>query len=132
MNRGTWLGLLVISMATTALAETYYVATDGSDENPGNKVAPMRTIQKAANLARAGDTILVRKGVYREPVVLQFSGQADNPIILKNYPDEQPIIQSGELGEQPPGHGVLLQAQQGYQKPIGWITIEGAGDSLRA
>jgi hypothetical protein len=33
MNRGMWLGLLVISMATAAPAEIYYVATDGSDEN---------------------------------------------------------------------------------------------------
>lgn len=125
MNRETLLGLLVISMATSAFAETYYVATDGSDKNPASKAAPMRTIQKAANLARAGDTILVRTGVYREPVVLQFSGQADKPIVLKNYPGERPVIQPGELGEQPTGHGVLLQAQQGYQKPIGWITIEG-------
>ena len=38
---------------------------------------------------------------------------------------ERPVIQPGELGKEPPGHGVLLQAQEGYQKPIGWITIEG-------
>jgi hypothetical protein len=56
MNRKTWLGLLVISMAASAFTEIYYVATDGSDENPASKAAPMRTIQKAANLARAEDT----------------------------------------------------------------------------
>ena len=85
----------------------------------------MRTIQKAASLARAGDTILVRGGVYSEPVVLRFSGQKGKPIVLKNYPGERPVIQPGQRGEQPPGHAVLLQAQEGYQNPIGWITIEG-------
>ena len=125
MNRGMWLGLLVISMATAAPGGTCYVSTKGSDENPGSETKPLRTVQKAASLARAGDTILVRGGVYPEPVVLRFSGQGDKPIVLKNYPGERPVIQPGELGKQPPGHALLLQAQEGYQKPIGWIVIEG-------
>lgn len=125
MNRGVWLSLLVMSMATAAPAETYCVAKDGSDENPGSEAKPLRTIQKAASLAHVGDTILVRGGVYSEPVVLRFSGQEGKPIVLKNYPGERPVIQPGERGEQPPGQGMLLQAQEGYQKPIGWITIEG-------
>ncbi len=108
-----------------AEAGTYYVATSGDDNGSGTETQPLRTIQKAASLARAGDTVLVRGGVYSEHVVLRFSGQEGKPVVLKNYPDERPVIQPGERGEQPPGHGVLLQAEEGYQKPIGWITIEG-------
>jgi len=67
----------------------------------------------------------VRGGIYSESVVLRFSGQKGKPIALKNYPGERPVIQPGQRGEQPPGHSLLLQAQEGYQKPIGWITIEG-------
>ncbi|UCG58812.1 MAG: right-handed parallel beta-helix repeat-containing protein, partial [Phycisphaerales bacterium] len=125
MRRGVWFSLLLMSMATAASAGTCYVATDGSDENPGSEAEPLRTIQKAAGAARAGDTIIVRGGVYHETVVLRFSGRQGKPIVLKNYPGERPVIQPGEPGKQPPGHGLLLQAQQGYQKPIGWITIEG-------
>lgn len=125
MRHGAWLSLLLMSMATAVYAETCYVAPDGSDENPGSKTGALRTIQKAAGTARAGDTIILRGGIYREPVVLRFSGRQGRPIVLKNYPGEQPVIQPGRRGEQPPGHGVLLQAQEGYQKPIGWITIEG-------
>ncbi|MHC4567092.1 MAG: right-handed parallel beta-helix repeat-containing protein [Planctomycetota bacterium] len=125
MKQGVWFGLFLISIGTVALARTYYVSTGGNDENPGSEARPLRTIQKASDLARAGDTILVHGGVYREAVVLRFSGQEGKPIILRNYPGEQPVIQPGELGRQPPGHGVLLQAQEGYQNPIGWITIEG-------
>ncbi|MCK4792198.1 MAG: DUF1565 domain-containing protein, partial [Desulfobacteraceae bacterium] len=120
-----WVSLLVLTAATAARAETYYVATNGSDENPGSEAKPFRTIQKAAGVARAGDTILLRGGVYSEAVVMRFSGQEGKPIVLKKYPGERSVIQPGERGKQPPGHGLLLQAQEGYQKPIGWITIEG-------
>lgn len=33
----------------------------------------------------------------------------------------RPVIQPGEPGGGTPDHGVLLQAQEAYQKPIGWI-----------
>ena len=102
-----WVSLLVMTMATAARADTYYVATNGSDENPGSEARPLRTIQKAASLARVGDTILVRGGVYSEHVVMRFSGQEGKPIVLKNYPGERPVIQPAELGKQPPGHGLL-------------------------
>ena len=112
-------------MAAAVFAKTYHVATDGSDENPGDKNRPLRTIQKAADDARAGDTILVRGGTYRENVVFRFSGRQGGPIVLKSYPGEKAVIQPGQRGKKPPGHGVLLQALEGYQKPIGWIIIEG-------
>src|SRR5262249_23761667 len=74
---------------------------------------------------RPGDVILVRDGVYREGVRLGNSGSKDLPITLKNYAGERPIIQPGEQNERPPAHGILLQAREGHQKPIGWITLEG-------
>jgi hypothetical protein len=120
-----WVSLLVMVFATSARAKTYYAATNGSDENSGSKVKPFRTISKAASAARAGDTILVRGGVYPEHVVMRFSGQEGKPIVLKNYPGEKPVIQPGERGKQPPGHGLLLQAEEGYQNTIGWIIVEG-------
>lgn len=106
-------------------ARTYCVATGGDDTHPGTETEPLRTVQKAASMARAGDTILLRGGVYREAVVLRFSGQEGKPILLKNHEGERPILQPGERAQRPPGQGILLQAEEGYQKPIGWITIEG-------
>ena len=84
MKRGVWFGLLLMSIGTVGLARTYHVGTDGNDENPGSEVRPLRTIQEAADTVRAGDTILVRGGVYREAVVLRFSGQKGKPITLRN------------------------------------------------
>src|SRR5687767_9673651 len=48
----------------TATAIRYYVAVDGADANPGSAAAPFRTIQKAADVASAGDTVIVRPGIY--------------------------------------------------------------------
>jgi hypothetical protein len=51
-----------------------------ADSNPGSEQAPWKTIARAAATAQAGDTVLIRTGVYREAVVLKRSGTADQPI----------------------------------------------------
>ncbi len=63
---------------------TLYVATDGSDSNPGTDPAqPLATLQHAADLAQAGDLILVAPGVYRESVTVTASGTAAQPIVFR-------------------------------------------------
>ena len=47
-------------------AKTWHVSKNGSDTNSGSSEAPFLTISKAAFLAVAGDTVLIRGGVYRE------------------------------------------------------------------
>ena len=47
-----------------ASAVFYYVATNGSDSNSGSQASPFLTIQKAIGVASAGDTIIVKDGVY--------------------------------------------------------------------
>ena len=123
MKYYVWVILLAAAVVMPVRAGTYYVATNGSDANPGSEEKSFRAIQKAVSIARAGDTILVRGGVYPEHVVMRFSGREGKPIVLKNYPGEKPVIQPGERGKEPPGHGLLLQAEKGYQNPIGWIIV---------
>ena len=48
-------------------ASVYYVATSGSDANPGTLTQPWRTIQKAAATLQAGDAVYIRAGTYRAP-----------------------------------------------------------------
>ena len=47
---------------------TLHVATDGDDSKDGSASSPLRTISRAADLARPGDTVLVHGGEYRESV----------------------------------------------------------------
>ncbi|MGO4524746.1 DUF1565 domain-containing protein, partial [Microvirga sp. 2MCAF35] len=43
---------------------TIYVSTTGSDTGSGASGSPVKSITKAAQLAKAGDTVLVAGGVY--------------------------------------------------------------------
>src|SRR5256885_17254436 len=47
------------------LSSTYYVSTGGSDSSAGTSDSlAFRTLQKAANVVSAGDTVIVRAGTY--------------------------------------------------------------------
>jgi hypothetical protein len=50
--------LIYISTACNALsANSYYVAKDGDNTNPGTQSKPFLTIQKAADIAQPGGTL---------------------------------------------------------------------------
>lgn len=101
------------------VARTFYVAPEGDEDGEGTDAKPLRTIQKAASLARAGDTIMVRNGVYKDHVYLRFSGESNKPIVLKNYPGERPVFDGEGKGR------IELQSEHGWRKAIGWIIVEG-------
>lgn len=60
----TCLALPLLLIAGTAPAATYYVATTGNDANAGTQAAPWRTLQKAGDVAAAGDAVVVLPGTY--------------------------------------------------------------------
>jgi hypothetical protein len=111
--------------AGAAEARTYCVSTTGNDDHAGTEAEPLLTIQRAADRARAGDTIVLRGGVYAQTVVLRFSGEEGKPITLSSRKGERAVIQPAEKGQRPPSQAVLLQSEAGYQHAIGWINIEG-------
>jgi len=59
------------------MAFEYHVAKNGSDHSLGTKQDPFLTINKAASVAVAGDTIIVHEGEYREWVKPKFAGLSD-------------------------------------------------------
>lgn len=74
-----------------------YVATDGNDENPGTKEAPVATLERALNIVgRGGGVIWVRGGHYQmnSSVVITgaYSGTRTSPLFIKAYPEETPVF----------------------------------------
>ncbi len=86
-------------VAQPSSGTTYYVATTGSDSNPGTEASPFLTIQHAANVAVAGDTVLVHAGIYKELLRPPHSGNATQGYItFSSYPGEVATIDGTGLG----------------------------------
>jgi len=98
---------------------SFYVATTGNNSNPGTQAAPWRTIQHAADTARAGSTVNVRGGIYEELVSINASGNAtDGFITFRSYPGETAILEAEHFT--PSGRsGVLTINNKSY------VRIEG-------
>lgn len=76
---------------------TYYVDLAGSDSHDGLSLStPFKTINKAAQTAVAGDTVLIRGGTYRETVVPLNSGTAGNVITYQPYNGESVTVSGTE------------------------------------
>jgi len=73
--------------------KVFHVAPGGRDTNPGTRALPWRTIKKAADTLAPGQTVLVRRGTYRENVQLSRSGTAARPITIAAYPGHRPVVQ---------------------------------------
>ncbi len=98
---------------------SFYVSTTGNDSNPGTQTAPWRTVQHAADIARAGSTVNVRGGVYGELVTIKASGNAtEGYITLRSYPGETATLDAEHIT--PTARSAILTI---YDKS--YIRIEG-------
>ncbi|CAL8968595.1 hypothetical protein PROP_00329 [Propionicimonas sp. T2.31MG-18] len=90
--------------AAAALAPSYaapagalYVATNGSDTNAGTLAAPFKTLYKAMTTVKAGGTVVVRGGVYRQGASATsgyniggtyYFTPVPSGVTIQNYPGE--------------------------------------------
>lgn len=75
-----------------------HVAPDGFDGSIGHsRQFPVRTIQRAAELAEPGETILIWPGVYREDVHLRRGGRPGLPLVIRAAVPGQAVISGGAL-----------------------------------
>jgi hypothetical protein len=94
---GLWLAILL------AAAETYYVAPDGDDANPGTVEKPWKTLGKASSSVKPGDTVLIKAGEYtgsrpgRSAWRVDKAGTADAPITFKAFGDGDVRIHNGRI-----------------------------------
>ncbi len=98
---------LIKSLLTCALlgaacvnvsALVYHVSqkAEAADTNTGTADKPFRTINHAAQIAIAGDTVIIHEGKYREWVSPQNSGTANGPIEYMAAADERVVISGSE------------------------------------
>ena len=81
--------------------DSWYVdASSGNDTNTGSEDSPFLTISRALEASSAGDTIVVRAGIYHEqiaPTDLTPSADRANPLtIMADPPDGASVTIDGE------------------------------------
>ncbi|MFF3854220.1 ricin-type beta-trefoil lectin domain protein [Micromonospora sp. NPDC002575] len=92
--------------ASAAVQQTYYVAPDGNDANPGTLQSPFRTLQRARDVVRTvnssmtGDIqVYLRGGSYPVSSTIEFgagdSGTNGYRVIYSAYPGETPVLDGG-------------------------------------
>ena len=135
-----------VVVVNTPGGSVYYVAKTGKDTNPGTSALPWLTISHAAASVRAGDTVLIHAGVYKEQVKMKASGSAQAGFItFQNYPGEVATVDG--TGLSPGGQSGLIDIENvsflivrgleirnfktasAAQVPIG-VFVTGAGSCL--
>jgi hypothetical protein len=101
----------VETLEDRVLLSSYFVSTGGNDANAGtNLSASFRTIQRAANMAKPGDTVFVRGGTYRETVK-----PANSRVTFKAYNGEKVTVSGANVVS-----GWSNYKNSIYRAPMGW------------
>jgi hypothetical protein len=74
---------------------TLHVATHGADTTDGSEVRPLHTINRAAELAMPGDTVVVHEGEYREWVRPRRGGLSDHRRITYTVATGEHVVIKG-------------------------------------
>ncbi|KQV93880.1 right-handed parallel beta-helix repeat-containing protein [Streptomyces sp. Root369] len=133
VNKAIWTAAAVGAVLMTALPATeasaapttLVVATNGNDTAPGTLAQPLRTVQRAVDLAKPGDTIAVRAGTYAltDNITIATSGTASQPISLGAYQGERVVIDGEQLAaSHTPVGGSIPRAERGaiHQEASYW------------
>ncbi|MFF3438061.1 CBM35 domain-containing protein [Streptosporangium sp. NPDC002721] len=103
-------------------ANTLYVATNGDDAAPGTQASPLRTIQRAVDLAQPGHTIVIRGGTYAPSTNIQIlkNGTPGQPITMRNQEGERVVIDGENMPHTPGAVGSSIPRPE-----RGAVHIEG-------
>jgi len=89
---------VLLLLTCVVQAREYHISVKGDDSNAGTITAPFQTINRAAQIAQAGDVITVHGGIYRERIDPANSGQSDrNRIVYRVSPGDKVVIKGSEV-----------------------------------
>ena len=95
-----------------------FVSKTGNDTTGTSEATAWRTITKAMQQLQAGQTACVRDGAYDEaPMVAAATGTAANPIAIKAFPGDTPVVRADQDGS-------LFDFQRSGQD-LGYWLLEG-------
>jgi uncharacterized repeat protein (TIGR02059 family) len=117
--------LFFLSLGFTLYGTTYYVSTNGNDNNPGTYSSPWLTWQKAFDVATAGDVVNIMGGVYYTSgtshgnvhtgvLVSGKNGTSSNRITIQAYQNEVPILDCSSMSANATRRGIDISGCSYY------------------
>jgi parallel beta-helix repeat protein len=103
---------------------TYWVATNGNDSNAGSKARPFRTINRAAQVAAAGDVVTIRSGTYDETVEVLNSGTQQRRIVFQAE-QRGAVVLGGSRDKRFTASGWNGGLRDEDIRPGVWVTLRG-------
>ena len=79
-KRFSFILAIMLGLSGSLQAVEYFVEKGGDDANPGTRMQPFKSIQKAAGVMLPGDLCTVSRGVYRETIRPTSSGKPGSPL----------------------------------------------------
>jgi parallel beta-helix repeat protein len=122
--------LLALLIPMSSHAATYYVSPGGVDVGPGAESAPWRSLQRAANSAKAGDTIIIHKGKYAGFVMGWDKPTLGRPDAIITFQAEPGVTIISRNGHTP--DGIDLEPGCGYIVIEGFAVNNASGSIRRA
>ena len=115
--------LLWACHASLLCAAEYYVAAReraASDSGPGTEALPFKTITKACEVAKAGDTVYIKQGVYREALMPRSSGREGKPIVFTAWKDDFVMVKGSVVVDGFQKDGDRLWVKRPWTKRFWW------------
>lgn len=89
---------VVALLSGTVDAKDYYLGLNGSDKNNGSINKPFKSLKRAADKLKAGDTLYIRGGRYTQPFsASDLEGTATKPITIASMPGEEVIFDGTDV-----------------------------------
>lgn len=111
---------MILLLSGAALGTTYYVATNGSDSNPGSQSQPWLTLQHAVQTIAAGDTIIVLPGTYAG-CRIELTGTSGAPkTIMAQTPGSVTLNALGPINR----HNRIFEIEN-YNAAVNYWVVDG-------
>ena len=103
---------VAFTLAGVSFGTEYFVLPSGNDAHSGSAAALFKTIARGLFELKAGDTLTIGPGAYRESCELSVKGTENQPVLIRGAGDPAPSIEAA-------GEDAFVIRDSAY------VTIEG-------
>ena len=100
----------------------YVSSKTGNDKNKGTKTSPYKTIKKGLSKTKAGYTLVLKKGNYKEKIDIKKKGNRNKYITVRNYNKEEVIIDGSDIKN----HSSIIDLNNSSYIKIMGLTVKNA------